>query len=260
MALNFPHFYFVWVKVGGRGDKRVGKMGFVFDIFIALIALYLFFRLWSILGSRDGYERPPEEEQHRFWSASPQEPSSSAKVIPFRGKTFEVGTDFPLRKEHSAALSGEVKEQLALLQKRDPSFDLEHFLEGACTALKMILEAFATKKHDVLEALLTPSVYELFQEELRLRERVQQTLSLTVNDVVSAEVERIDVSANDVSIRVKFLSEQVVMTANADGAVVDNPNHNTIQTTDVWTFAKPLESETFLWKVTQMQDPFLSRG
>ena len=227
-------------------------MGYSFGIFLAFLAAYLFFRLWSVLGSRSGYERSEEEAGPSSWDSQSfeEQAETESKVIPFKGG--ESKQKAPL-KRLKTDLSAELKDQLNRLQKMDSSFNIDRFLEGACIAFKMIVEAFASHNRDVLEQLLSPSVYKKFQSTLKKREQAQQTISIEVTEILSTTIEKIDVKEEEASIRVKFLSEQITVKANADGEIIDNPDRKAAQKTDVWTFEKSFDSLSSVWLLKETQ-------
>ena len=106
---------------------------FVDILIFAIIAIFLVVRLRNMLGTRDGYEQSPEETgQNR---PHPVEEAEQAKIVPL----------------HPESLSGS---GLKAIQKADPSFSEDGFLQGASAAFSMILQAFAEGDLSQLRRLL----------------------------------------------------------------------------------------------------------
>jgi predicted lipid-binding transport protein (Tim44 family) len=141
--------------------------------------------------------------------------------------------------------------EAAITQMRiaDPRFDVREFVGGARAAFEMVVEAFAKGDRKTLQQLLSPEVYENFESAIREREQKNHTLENTLIRVVSTDAIEAELEDRIASITVKIVSEQVNVSKNAAGEVVDgNPNHIT-EVTDIWTFSRDLRSRDPNWKL-----------
>jgi predicted lipid-binding transport protein (Tim44 family) len=100
-------------------------------ILFAMIAAFLVLRLRSVLGRRQGFERPPQEQRaagRRRCARCRVPVPDAAPAAPARG----------VPDARTPAGQG-----LARIRQQDPSFDPSAFLGGAEGAFRMIVEAFA---------------------------------------------------------------------------------------------------------------------
>lgn len=221
----------------------VMNQGFEILLF-AILTGYLFFRLWSILGRQDeGHSknrRQPKAELNNELE------DDNVIALPQRQMIREV----PKKIEDQFSLSDEVSKGLKTLVGMDHSFDLAHFLLGAKVAFSMIVEAFAKGDRKQLRQLLSDSVYKKFVRALEVRKAENQILETEIVDVRDMTVQSIDVKGKVASITVKFISEQIITTTNADGQIIDNPSRLSVPMIDIWTFSRSLEAEDPNWTLS----------
>ena len=107
-------------------------------IILAAIALFLVLRLRSVLGTRDGFEKPP----------SVPAPSQA----PRRDRSFEVieggGADPDIADFIDA--DSEAGRALAAMKRVDPNFSVHEFTHGARQAYEMIVMAYENGEIDLL--------------------------------------------------------------------------------------------------------------
>jgi predicted lipid-binding transport protein (Tim44 family) len=213
-------------------------------ILFAMIAAFLILRLRSVLGRHRDDGRPP----NKSYESPRSVPNEDAVVaLPDRSEGRRTGR----RAEPPTPDLSATPFDAAITQMRiaDPRFDLPEFVAGARTAFEMIVEAFAKGDRKTLESLLAPEVYDNFERAISERESQNHTLENTLIRVVSAEATDAELDGSVASITMKIVSEQVNVTKNASGEVVDgNPNHIT-EVTDIWTFARDLRSRDPNWKL-----------
>ena len=128
---------------------------------LAGIAVFLFLRLKNVLGTRDGFEKPPEAEL-----PIPSPVRRDFEVIeggPDRDITDHVPEDSP------SAIA------LASMKREDPSFEVSEFLSGARGAYEMILMAFERGELEDIRSFLSLEVFETF--ETVVTERQSQGLT-----------------------------------------------------------------------------------
>lgn len=228
-----------------------------FDIvFFALVAGFLILRLRSVLGRRTGNENR-ERWSPRLPRSAPGQPGPAPAGE--RGSPSDNVTPFPGREPPKAAepAIGGSPLEAALTQIRlaDPSFDPARFADGARGAFEMIVSAFAQGDTATLRPLLADDVYDNFAAAIRGRQDAKQTLETTLIGIKSAEIVEARMEARTALVTVKFTSEQVNVTRNAAGEVVDgDPNRVTI-VTDVWTFARNTRSTDPNWALVQTSEP-----
>jgi len=204
-------------------------------LFFAFLTGYMVFRLWSILGKRTGFEAPP-----------PQAGSDPSNIIALPVRSQKKST--PLEDSIESAAQNMVNDdELKKIRTVDPSFDLESFLNGAVTAFEMIVEAFAKGDRTTLKPLLSPAVFKSFSSALKDREEAEHTVETKIVGMKDPEALNIEIKGKQQQITLKFVSEQVTVTKDAEGKILDNPAHLSLNMNDIWTFSRPIGSENPNW-------------
>jgi predicted lipid-binding transport protein (Tim44 family) len=224
-----------------------------FDIiFFALVAGFLILRLRSVLGRRTGNENrerwTPRLPQRAPTKPVPGQPVPGAErplpdnVTPLPGREPVLGSGSPL----DAALT-----QIRLA---DNSFDPPRFAEGAKAAFEMIVTAFAQGDTATLRPLLSDDVYDNFAAAIKGRQDAKQTLETTLIGIKSAEIIEARMEGRMAFVTVKFISEQVNVTRNAAGEVVDGDANRVAAVTDIWTFARNTRASDPNWVLVQTSE------
>jgi predicted lipid-binding transport protein (Tim44 family) len=224
---------------------------FIDIILFAMIAAFLVLRLRSVLGRRDGHEGGYRDP----FKTKPGEESTEGKVVPFvdRAKTFhEEGAAAKNAREDAEV--GEVKigedvlsKGIADIHKADPRFNAKDFLTGARAAFEMILEAYAKGDAQTLKPLLNAEVFADFAQAIKDREQAGETLEDTLVGIKSADVVEAYMEGRMAHVTVKFVSEQINVTRDEKGDVVDGNPNAVIEVTDFWTFSRDARSRDVNW-------------
>ena len=126
---------------------------------------------------------------------------------------------------------------------------------GAQTAFEMVVDAFAQGDTQTLLSLLSDDVYENFAAAIREREAHGQTHETTLVGVDVAEIIEADVQDHAALITVKYVSEQVNVTREADGEIADGDPSAVVRATDIWTFARDVGSSDPNWTLVATRSP-----
>ncbi|WP_376097655.1 Tim44/TimA family putative adaptor protein [Roseomonas sp. CCTCC AB2023176] len=203
--------------------------GFPLDLILfGMVAAFLVLRLRSVLGRRTGFERPP------------------APVAVPRPVEAEV-TPAPARRGVPDA-RGPVGQALSRIRGVDPSFDAAAFLGGAEGAFRMIVEGFAAGNRPLLRDLLSEETYAGFEAAIADRESRSERQRTEIREVRDASIEAADLRGTVADVTVRFVSDQVNLTTDAEGKPVAGTDAVT-ELTDVWTFQRDLRSEDPTWKL-----------
>jgi len=201
-------------------------MPFVDILIFAVIAVFLIFRLRSILGSREGFE---------------QKPSSS----PLSDRASDAENIISL---HGEKANGE---GLEAVKRLDKQFSEDSFSQGAASAFGMILSAFAEGDIASLRRLLGYDLYEDFSESIRQRAREGDELSITIHDIQDVNLLDGEVSQNIASVTVKFTSIQSRKLADKDGVVIEEESFDETELTDIWVFERDISLADPNWKLVE---------
>jgi len=209
--------------------------GFPIDLVLfGMIAAFLVLRLRSILGRRQGFERPAEPR------AGVRPPAADAPVID------AVAERVPARPLPDAA--SPVGQALTRMQAVDRNFQAPRFLDGAEAAFRLIVTAFAAGNRDGLRPLLSEETFRAFEAAIATREAAGETHRTEVRAIHAATIEAADLRGTIADISVRFVSDQVNLTLGRDGAVVQGTDAVT-EIVDAWTFERNLTAQDPTWRL-----------
>ena len=221
-------------------------------LFFALIAAFLFFRLFSVLGSRTGEEK---KRPNPFSKKTKKEEDEN--VVDFsqrRGREAKKNqsskiVDVPFEVTEIGVKGGQ--KALDAIKKRDASFSVAHFLKGSETAFSMILKAFAAGDTKLLKRLLSSKVYDAFSADIEQRKKSGMTLDI---DITSIHPEIVDahLTKDNATINVRFESEQRHTTNTPEND--EKSNQEAFLCTDIWTFERILNNPNPNWILINTQE------
>lgn len=200
-----------------------------FDIIlVAVVAGFLLFRLYSVLGRRTGNERGHDDLSRVPDRVAP--PKDDAVPLADRAGARNASADLPA--------SGPAASALRDIKLRDRSFDSAKFLSGARAAYEAIVTAFARGDREALRPLLSDEVFETFDREIRGREERKARVEFHFLGLHSARITGAELKGNMADVTVTFDSEFTMATYDADGKIADGDPKTPHTVTDVWTFAR----------------------
>ena len=236
-------------------------MSEAFDIYTLLflvLAVVIFIRLRNVLGRRTGSERPPYDPYAAPDAKRAGAPEANEPVVALpRGRSGRapVETSGPSTEDIEARLGrhatkdSPLGQSLAELMRADPAFDPGQFLDGAKAAYEMIVMAFAEGDEATLKQLLGADVYEGFQRAIREREERGEKLESSLVGIDKTDIIEAEVKNRTAYVTVKFVSELISVTRDADGEVVEGDPKKVREVTDIWTFARDIASRNPNWKL-----------
>ena len=180
-----------------------------FDIIIfAVIAVFIIYRLRSVLGKRTGFQKNINQQEFVKKETKPTE------------------IKIPQLKES--------EQKLEAVYKKVSSFNHKEFLEGAKKAFEIIITAFNKGDKSTLKNLVSKDVYNAFEGAINSGSNNpnSQFYSLVIDGVEDAKVE-----GGKISIAVNFSSEQIL--SDNEDSIVKNK--------DTWVFEKPESSTGPAW-------------
>jgi predicted lipid-binding transport protein (Tim44 family) len=220
-------------------------------IFLGL-AVFVIWRLRSVLGQKTGHEQPPFDPFRRDSSARPGSPNQDGdNVVRLPGANADrpasAAAPAADRWKGIAEPNSRNSQGLDEIARAEPQFDAPEFLDGAKGAYEMIVTAFAQGDRRTLKDLLSKDVFEGFERAIDERERRGEKVETTFVSIDKAEIAGVEVRGTNAQIVVRFLSKLITATRDAAGAVVDGSPEAVVDVTDVWTFARTLGSRDPNW-------------
>ena len=224
----------------------------------ALVAAGLVFWLRSILGTRHGDERQRENPLTR-----PPLEANPDNMNPFAEEEREMTGEDRVKK--LAADSGgkisidgaTVEAGLIDIARADREFDVGFFMDGAQEAFAIIVEAFAAGDRETLKDLLGPAVYHAFEAAITAREQRGEKQETQIRAIRKAEAIEAGVSARSkANITVRFTADEVSVTRNSAGEIIDGHPEKLTAMRDVWTFSRDTKSRDPRWLVIETRGDF----
>jgi predicted lipid-binding transport protein (Tim44 family) len=227
---------------------------FIDIIFFAMVAVFVILRLRSVLGRRMGHEQrdaaknfPRPQDRNASEDATRSEsPADTGEdnVIRLPGRNGQqVPKDTPL----GAGLT-----QIKLA---DANFDPADFQEKAKMAFEYIVMAFAEGDSQKLKPLLSKDVFEGFDAAIRSRAEQGHVLSTTLVRIKDAELAEASMNGRTASITVRYVTEQINVTRDADGKVVDGDPDRITEAVDIWTYEHNTRSSDPNWTLVATATP-----
>lgn len=198
-------------------------------IILAAVTGFLIYKLYMTLGQKVGFE-----------------PSSESKNInpPMTPETVAEVPDVP---EAISSLPEAVQAVIKEIQQFDPSFTLKSFLSGATQAFEMIIESFAKDDLKTLKELLAPDVFDEFRASIEEREKHGEVLETTLVKFESVDLKDGEIKAQKAFLTVTFQTEQIHITRDKKGEIIDGNPQQIEQLIDTWVFERSLSSRNPNW-------------
>ena len=206
-------------------------------VVLAAIAVFLILRLRSVLGTREGFEKPPQQ---------------GSIAAPQRRHDFEVIEGGPDRDITDHVEEGsDAAEALASMKIVEPGFSVSEFLSGARGAYEMILMAFENGDISDVRGFLDDDVAEAFTSVID--QRADQGLTIEASFVGVREVALVDATFNrdsrEAELTVRFVGELTSVVKDLEGDTVEGDPNEIKRQRDVWTFARTMGADDPNWSL-----------
>ncbi|MBY6066310.1 Tim44/TimA family putative adaptor protein [Leisingera aquaemixtae] len=203
---------------------------------LAGIAVFLILRLKSVLGTREGFEKPPL-------------PKSEAKS---RRPDLEVIEGGPDRDITDYVEEGSTQAQaLAAMKRAEPSFQVQDFVQGARGAYEMILMGFEHGNLDDIQPFLAEDVFESFVDAVAQREDQGYKIEaefIGVRETTLSDA-RFDAQSGRAEITMRFVGELTSVVRDRGGDIVEGDPKAVKRQKDTWVFARTMGSDDPNWQL-----------
>lgn len=201
---------------------------------LAGIAVFLVLRLRSVLGTRDGFEKPPV-------------PNGADKASRPEFEVIEGGPDRDIT-DHVPEDS-DMAADLAGMKRIEPDFSVTDFMGGARSAYEMIVMGFERGELDTIEAFLAEDVFQTFVDVVASRE--DQGLSIEAEFIGVRETAitdtKFDKDSNLAEITMRFVGELTSVVRDSNGQVIEGSPTAIKRQKDTWTFARTMGASDPNW-------------
>ncbi len=209
------------------------------QIFIlAAVAIFLFWRLRAVLGSREGFEKNLKEIK------------SSSKVVQSpdvieEPTNFDPDDDiFDYVEENSK--SADVFKKM---KQFDSDFSVNKFVSGAKMAYEIIIMAFENGDTEKLASLLESRVFKSFKTVIEKRKK--DGLIIDAKFIGMRDIRIVDASFSErtkmADVTLSFKSEISTVVKDAEGNIIEGNPDEIKKQKDTWVFTKNLSEKTPIW-------------
>jgi len=218
----------------------------VSTVVFAVVAIFVVFKLRSVLGTRTGAERRPMDP-----TAARRAPdvARTGNVIPLPGAARNGGfaPAPPDRWKGFAEPGSPIETGLDAIATAEPAFTAASFISGARAAYEMIVGAFAAGDLTTLRRLLAPDVFANFSKAIDARRAAEQKMTTTLVSIDASDIVDARVVDSTASIAVRFAAKLASATLDKAGAVVEGSTSQVADHLDIWTFTRPLGARDPNW-------------
>ena len=211
-------------------------------IVLAAVAFFLFWRLRSVLGSRQGFEKLNKNVDKKTKSSKINS-NIDDKIIDIKSTNID---------EEIADYVDENSEQfktLSELKKLEDGWQVSHFVSGAKLAYEEILMAFENGDLSKIKKLSSKDVFTAFKEVID--DRNQKGLQV---EAIFGGVR--DIRIKDVKLNKKNLEANITMVFQSDitysikdknDKIIEGGPDKVKKQKDVWTFTRKMNSDIPNW-------------
>lgn len=195
---------------------------------LAGIAIFLILRLRSVLGTREGFEKP------RVQKPEPSRRSTPDLEVIDGGPDPDVVDYVDADSDAATALTA--------MKTVDRSFSVREFLRGGRGAYEMILTKFEKGELAEIKPFLSDDVHEAFAGVVEDREK--NGLSVNFTFVGISETTLVDAEYNEATkeaeISIKFIAESTSAVYDDGGDLIEGSPTEIKKQRDVWTFGRTM--------------------
>ena len=220
-------------------------MQYIEIVLLGLVAAFLVLRLRAVLGRRNGHEQAPDTfapplDQRPAELPRPDARAGSPAVAEPRGL-------LPVAKGAEAGVDA--------VKRADANFDAQGFVRGARAAFEMIVNAFAKGDTATLRPLLADEVYGNFAAAIEQRRAARHTLETQLIGFENVEIAAAEMAGSQARVTVRFVSEQINVTRDADQQMIEGNPNEVEKITDLWVFARDTRTSDPNWLLVATQLP-----
>ena len=213
-------------------------------VILALVAVFVGLRLYSVLGERTGHEQP---------ILKPADPEQADARVEPKVVARPAITGMPVDADDLAYLPTAGPGIRALLAA-DQTFDVARFLEGSKAAYRMILEAFWKGDLEAMRPFVDAHVFQSFADAVEQRTKDGLVLDNRLVAIEQAVIASSELAGSVALVTVRFEADIAAVTRNAAGDVVAGSLSDAVQTRDRWTFRRDVAQRDPNWLLVETDE------
>ena len=207
------------------------SLPFIDIIIFAIIAVFLVYRLKSILGQNS-------------------EGNEQNNKIEIGEKNFS--NVVKLGNKQSSISENETNKESIYID--DPEFNEKNFLKGAQNFFEMVIDSFVKGDLKDIERYIDNKLIKNFKLVIDERLQEQESLKIDIIKMISIDIRDVKKVKNFLRISVLFESEQIKFLKDKKGKIIDGDQKKSILVKDLWTFEKKVKSKDLNWILVETSD------
>ena len=217
-------------------------------IVLAAVAFFLFWRLKSVLGSRQGFEKLNKNVNEKTKSPKTNT-NSDDQIIDLKSTDVD---------EEIADYVDENSDQfkiLSELKKLEEGWQVSHFVSGAKLAYEEILMAFENGDLNKIKKLSSSEVYSAFKNVID--DRNQKGLNVEaifggVRDIRIKDV-KLNKKNHEANITMVFQCDITYTIKDKNNKIIEGGPDKVKKQKDIWTFTRKMNSDIPNWYLTKTE-------
>ena len=207
------------------------SLPFLDIIIFAIIAVFLVYRLKSILGQNsEGNDQNNKIDIGK---------KNFNNVVKLGNKQLDLNKTKTSNKK---------------ISEFDPTFDEKEFLKGAQNFFEMVIDCFVKGNLDNIMNYIDAKLIKNFQSVIDERLAENESLKIDIIKMNSIKIKDVKKLKNFLKVSVLFETEQVKVLKDKKGNIIDGDQKKSILVKDLWTFEKNIQSEDLNWKLVETSD------
>lgn len=204
------------------------SLPFIDIIIFAIIAIFLVYRLKSILG-----QNSEGNENNNKFDIDKKDFTNVVKL----GDKKTPKKNTKINKDSISTIY--------------PSFDEKEFLKGAQNFFEMIIDSFVKGDLNDVKNFIDGKLVKNFQSVIDERLEEEETLKIDIIKMNSIQIKDANEINNLLRVSVLFESEQIKVLKDRKGKIIDGDQKNSILVKDLWVFEKRIQSKDLNWKLVE---------
>lgn len=217
---------------------RIGLVTMLQIFILAAVAIFLFWRLRAVLGSRDGFEKTLNDIKDT------RDVNNAPLVVDEKIENRQDEDIFDYVEESSKSADAFKK-----MKEFDNDFSVNKFVSGAKMAYEIILMAFEKGDLEKLKNLLEKKVLQSFKSVIDKRRKdgfVVDAKFIGMRDIriINATFSQ---KTKIADVTLTFKSEITTVVKDSKGNIVEGHPDEIKKQKDTWVFTKNLSEKTPIW-------------
>ena len=207
------------------------SLPFIDIIIFAIIAIFLVYRLKSILGQNsDGNEQNNKVDFGK---------KNLTNVVKLQNK------------ESAKSETIVTKDSI---YKDEPNFNEKEFLKGAQNFFEMVIDCFVKGDLKNIEMYIDDKLNKNFQSVIDERLNEEESLDINIIKMISIKINNVKKVKNFLRVSVLFETDQIKVLKDKKGNIIDGDQKKSILVRDLWTFEKKIQSKDLNWILVETSD------